>query len=125
MKIPATQLQPNMLPLGTYNLTVTGVNWTANSSLGHAYQDLSGVWRLRGWLKGTSTSSSGFDIAIAGVTFKSGVIQSGSIAHNGATGGFCFATGSGGTISIIATANGTAWGVNFDFILESKPTWAE
>jgi hypothetical protein len=125
MKIPATQLQPNMLPLGTYNLNVTGTNWTTIRAIGQVYKSLNNIYYLYFDIYGTKASTSVQDVTISGVTFKTGFFQSVCTYDNQNHYVQSRVEGANGTISTYFGGNATLLAVSGLCELDSKPTWLE
>ena len=109
------------------DVSITGTNsWsTTNASLQPYKDPISGIWRLRGNVRGTTASATGSTVTVTGITFPA-FNQAGSVSTNTtATANECYAIASTSDFKIEQGAARTAWWFSFDVELASKPTWAD
>jgi hypothetical protein len=112
--------------LRQYSLTVTGTNWTTTRAVGLPYQTQDGLWRLKFNIWGTTSSpaSSITDLAVTGVTFKTGIYQVCAGKAVGTVPYTAMAQAKPATSVIeIYGSSSTTWGAAGDVELDSKPTF--
>lgn len=89
------------------------------------YQMQSGLWRMRFTLFGNHNAGSLFSIFLAGVTFRTGVIQQLNYAGSGeSTVGRADVTGGTNNIEVDPAGTATNTRISGDVGLDAKPTWA-
>lgn len=113
------------LPMGPYNLTVTGTNWTTTRATGVVYQMPDNSWRMRYNIAGgISPTATSITLSVTGVTFKNTANYYQSVTCNNTT-----ITGAGyvqpGLDDIDCSFSSTSSRAltSGDVELESKPTF--
>ncbi len=105
-------------------VSVTGNNnWVTSKAYLKPYRDGSGAIRLHGFIEGDSDSVTGELVYVDSIIYTN--TESGSSSVNNATIGTEIRCNAGTNLLVLrASSQQTAWAVNFDFQLNSWPSWA-
>jgi len=109
------------------NVTITGTNsWvTTNASITPYKDPVTKKWFARGNIRGTTSSSPGSTVTVAGMSFPAWN-QAGTLSTNTtASPNECYAIASTSNFKIEQGTSRSAWWFSFDVELASKPTWAD